>query len=99
MIHHNVLTQAGLRDGLRLKGGLAPAQRKRLMDYIDSRLAEPISLGELAAFAALSEYHFARMFRESFGMPPHQHVLARRLERARWLLRETALPLGEVALA
>ena len=99
MIHHNVLTQAGLRDGLRLKGGLAPALRKRLMEYIDSRLAEPISLGELAAFAALSEYHFARMFRESFGMPPHQYVLARRLERARWLLRETALPLGEVALA
>ncbi|BAN46899.1 helix-turn-helix domain-containing protein [Metapseudomonas resinovorans] len=99
MIHHALLTQVGLRDGLRLKGGLAPALRKRLVDYIENRLAEPISLGELATFAALSEYHFARMFRESFGVPPHQYVLARRLERARKLLRDTALPLQEIALA
>lgn len=73
--------------------------RRRLMEYIDNRLAEPISLGELAAYAALSEYHFARMFRESFGMPPHQYVLARRLELARKLLRDGELPLGEIALA
>ncbi|MDH4570901.1 helix-turn-helix transcriptional regulator [Pseudomonas sp. BN414] len=99
MIHHSLLTQVGMREGLRLKGGLAPALRKRLVDYIETRLAEPISLGELATFSALSEYHFARMFRESFGMPPHQYVLARRLERARKLLRETELPLGEIALA
>ena len=99
MIHHSLLTQAGIRDGLRLKGGLAPVLRRRLMEYIDNRLAEPISLGELAAYAALSEYHFARMFRESFGMPPHQYVLARRLELARKLLRDGELPLGEIALA
>ena len=50
----SLLTQAGIRDGLRLKGGLAPVLRRRLMEYIDNRLAEPISLGELAAYAALS---------------------------------------------
>ncbi|WP_375737451.1 helix-turn-helix domain-containing protein [Pseudomonas boanensis] len=99
MIHHSLLTQAGLREGLRLKGGLAPALRKRLVEYIEHRVAEPISLGELATFAALSEYHFARMFRESFGMPPHQYLLARRLARARKLLQDTALPLGEIAMA
>ena len=99
MIHHSLLTQAGLREGVKLKGGLAPILRKRLVEYIEHRLAEPISLGELATFAALSEYHFARMFRESFGIPPHQYLLARRLARARKLLQDTALPLGEIAMA
>ncbi|WP_147465755.1 helix-turn-helix transcriptional regulator, partial [Pseudomonas syringae] len=48
---------------------------------------------------ALSEYHFARMFRESFGLPPHQYLLSRRIEQARQLLRSTGKPLGEIALA
>ncbi|MDU9412589.1 AraC family transcriptional regulator [Pseudomonas sp. zfem005] len=99
MLGHTLLTQVGLRQGPQFRGGLAPAVRKRLMEYIDAHLAEPLSLGELAAFSALSEYHFARMFRESFGLPPHQYVLARRLAHARHLLARTALPLGEVALA
>ncbi|MNZ31274.1 Transposon Tn10 TetD protein [compost metagenome] len=99
LISHALLTQAGLRHGLRLKGGLAPVMRRRLADYIEQNLGEPLSLGELAGLAALSEYHFARMFRESFGMPPHRYLLARRLSRAGHLLRETRLPLGEIALA
>jgi AraC family transcriptional regulator len=39
------------------------------------------------------------MFRESFGVPPHRYLLARRLVRAQQLLKQTTLPLGEVALA
>jgi len=38
------------------------------------------------------------MFRESFGLPPHQYLLARRLNRARELLRTTRLPFGDIAL-
>ena len=99
MLSHALLSQVGLRDGLRLKGGLAAHQRRQLVEYIDSQLGEAISLGQLAALCALSEYHFARMFRESFGLPPHQYVLARRLGRARELLRSTSQPLGDIALA
>ncbi|SDT50057.1 AraC family transcriptional regulator [Pseudomonas sp. Z003-0.4C(8344-21)] len=99
LISHTLLSQVGARQGLRLKGGLATHQRRQLMAYIDSQLAEPISLGQLAGLCALSEYHFARMFRASFGLPPHQYVLARRLDRARQMLRGTMLPLGEIALA
>ncbi|MGE7958537.1 helix-turn-helix domain-containing protein [Pseudomonas sp. NPDC089530] len=99
MLGHALLTQVGQRQGLRLKGGLAAYQRRQLVDYIDSRLAEPISLGQLSSLCALSEYHFARMFRTSFGLPPHQYLLARRLSHARDLLRGTRLPLGEIALA
>lgn len=99
MLGHALLTQVGIRDGLRLKGGLAAHHRRRLVEFIDAQLADPLSLGSLAQLCSLSEYHFARMFRRSFGMPPHQYVLARRLLRARQLLQSTALPLGEVALA
>jgi AraC family transcriptional regulator len=99
MISHALLHQVGQRQNLRLKGGLAPALRRQLRDFIEANLSEAISLGQLAALAALSEYHFARMFRESFGVPPHRYLLARRLVRAQQLLKETALPLGDVALA
>ncbi len=97
MLSHTLLSQVGARDGLRLKGGLAAYQRRLLVDYIDQHLADPISLGQLASLCALSEYHFARMFRQSFGLPPHQYLLARRLTRAQSLLRGGAMPLGEIA--
>ena len=99
LLDHAVLSQVGLREGLQLKGGLAAYQRRQLIDYIEHQLAEPLSIGHLAAQCALSPYHFARMFRESFGVPPHQDLLARRLARALDLLRNSTLALGDVALA
>ncbi|KZN16433.1 MULTISPECIES: helix-turn-helix transcriptional regulator [Pseudomonas] len=99
MLSHALLSQVGVREGLRLKGGLAAHQRRQLVEFIDHQMAEAISLGQLAGLCALSEYHFARMFRVSFGLPPHQYVLARRLSHARELLRTTSQPLGDIALA
>jgi AraC family transcriptional regulator len=81
------------------RGGLAPALRRRLVEHIDAHLASPLSVGQLAAQAALSEHHFAHMFRVSFGMAPHTWVLQRRLERARSMLRTSDAPLEHVALA
>lgn len=98
IIDHAVLNQVGLRQGLKLKGGLAPHQRRQLLDFIEANLEQPLTLGELALRCNLSEYHFARMFRASFGLPPHQYLLARRLHCACQLLRSGTLPLGEVAL-
>jgi AraC family transcriptional regulator len=80
------------------RGGLAPAVRRRVAEWIDAHLAEPISVGDLAAQAALSEHHFARMFRVSFGVAPHAWVLSRRLAHAKGLLR-TTLSLEQVAQA
>jgi AraC family transcriptional regulator len=99
LISHALLNQVGRREGLRLTGGLAPLQRRRVREFIDSHLDQPLSLGQLASLCALSEYHFARMFQLSFGLPPHRYVLAQRLLQAQQLLRNGALPLGEVALA
>jgi AraC family transcriptional regulator len=79
------------------RGGLSPAVRRRLVEWLDARLAQPVTIGEMAGQAALSEHHFARMFRESFGIAPHAWVLARRIERARQLLRTSSLPLAHIA--
>ncbi|KMM85895.1 transcriptional regulator, AraC family [Pseudomonas taetrolens] len=99
LLDHALLSQIGRREGLQLKGGLAAHQRRQLVETIEHHLGEPLSIGQLAAQCALSPYHFARMFRESFGVPPHQYLLARRLARARDLLRNSSLALGDVALA
>jgi AraC family transcriptional regulator len=101
---HAMLAQLVRAHGGRIRspgarhGGLAPVVRRRLAEWVDHHLAQPISVGEMAAQAALSEHHFARMFRLSFGVAPHAWVLHRRLERARQLLRGPAT-LEQVAQA
>ena len=98
LVSHALLSQVGRREGLRLTGGLAPLQRRRVREFIDAHLDQPLSLGQLASLCALSEYHFARMFQLSFGLPPHRYLLAQRLRRAQQLLSGSALALGEIAL-
>ena len=66
---------------------------------IDSHLSENISLDAMAEMAGLSVYHFARAFRQSFGMPPHSYLLRRRIEHGQRLLQETELALSEIALS
>ncbi len=90
-------SQGVRRAGLALKGGLSAATRRRLHEYIDAHLTQPLTLGELAGLANLSEYHLARMFRVSFGLPPAAWIARQRVERARTLLRTTGLPLAQVA--
>lgn len=74
--------------GVVARGGLAPAVRARVLDYIETNLDQPLVLGELAEVAGLSAYHFARMFRRSLGEAPHAYVLRRRIERAKAMLAE-----------
>jgi len=55
-----------------------------------------IALASLAQLAQLSPYHFSRAFKQSFGMPPHQYVTSRRIERAKTLLAERELSVTEI---
>jgi AraC family transcriptional regulator len=81
------------RDGALPRGRLRP-----VVEYIEGHLGAGLTLGQMAAVAHLSAFHFARQFRAATGLPPHQYVLARRVERARQLLQEgTDLSLAEVA--
>jgi AraC family transcriptional regulator len=84
----------------RSAGGLSGPARRRVLDFVDAHLdSATLSLPQLAAQAHLSEFHFARMFRASMGCSVHDWVAARRLDRARALLRETSLPLADIAAA
>lgn len=51
----------------------------------------------LARVSRVSEAHFARSFKDAFGIPPHRYLLTRRIERAKTLLRDTELPITEIA--
>jgi AraC family transcriptional regulator len=93
----SLLREQGVAADVRLRGGLPPETRRRVRDYIEANMHEAITLGMLADVACLSEYHFLRMFRASFGLPPHAWIAARRIDRARGLLRCTDLPLQRIA--
>jgi AraC family transcriptional regulator len=96
-LSHLLLAQSAPLQQARVRGGLAPVVRRRLADYIEAHLGQDITLGMLAELACLSEYHLVRMFKVSFGMPPSAWIAARRIERARVLLKTTDQPLQQIA--
>src|SRR5262249_56589227 len=64
------------------RGGLAPRQMRRVLDYIDAHLTDELGLVELAAIAELSPHHFGEAFKISVGKSPHRFLTERRLRRA-----------------
>jgi AraC family transcriptional regulator len=87
------------RQPARSREGTLPRGRLRaVVEYIEEHLDAGPSLEQLGAVARLSPYYFARQFKRATGLPPHQYVILRRVERAKQLLQaETDLPLAEVA--
>ncbi|GCE06933.1 helix-turn-helix domain-containing protein [Dictyobacter aurantiacus] len=83
--HHSSLQQPSLATSAHLaRTTLRPA-----INYIEEHLAEDLSLSDIAAVVHLSPYHFARLFKESTGLPPHRYVIQRRIERAKLLMTTT----------
>lgn len=80
------------------KGGLAPWAERRCLDLMRARFSEDISLDDLAREARLSPFHFARMFKQSLGVPPRVHLTRLRVEKACELLEQTDLPVTAIAL-
>jgi len=74
------------------------AQRRELIEFIESRLADTIWLDELARVVNLSPYHFSRQFKSQFGVAPYAFVTNRRVAKAQEMLRNTSVPLKNVAL-
>ena len=70
----------------------------KLLEWI-AESHSSVALTELAQQAGLSEFHFARMFRQSLNMAPHQYVMQQRMAKAQNLICHSALPLTEIALA
>ncbi len=78
-----------------------PALLRRLLrakDRMDAASQEEWPVERLASVSGVSEAHFARSFKEAFGVPPHRYLLTRRIERAKALLRDTDMPIIEIAL-
>jgi AraC-like DNA-binding protein len=79
------------------RGGLPSYKLRRVRDFVDANLDEPIDVEQLAAAASLSLFHFHRQFKRATGSTPHQYIVQKRIERAKSLLSDSELPLVEVA--
>src|SRR5207302_8690884 len=71
----------------------------RAKDLADAHYAETIGVADMARAARLSQAHFSREFRRTFGETPHQYLLTRRLERAAAMLRNTDWAVADICLA
>ncbi|MGC1303790.1 MAG: AraC family transcriptional regulator [Caulobacteraceae bacterium] len=80
-------------------GQLAAWQVRRLKAFIDERLDQTIHIKDLAKVAQRSVAYFCRAFKRTFGETPHAYVIARRLDRARFLMLTTEMALSAVALS
>jgi len=81
------------------QNGRMPDRRLRqVLSYIEDNIARDVSLAELAAVAGLSVSHFKSLFRASVGLPVHQYLIRRRVERAKTLLGERRLSIAAIAL-
>lgn len=69
----------------------------KVRDYIRGNLDQTVTLGDLAAVAGYSRYHFARAFKAATGLPPYGFLLQERVAAAQAMLREGDLPIGDVA--
>jgi len=80
-------------------GKLTSFQLRSVVDFIRSHLDKDISLIALADRAHISPFHFARLFRATLGLPPHQFVLQLRLRQAARLIKAGQLTLAQIAVA
>ncbi|WP_206797557.1 AraC family transcriptional regulator [Amycolatopsis sp. MtRt-6] len=85
----------------RLRAGRPPAREdarvRAAVAFLRERLAEPITLADLADEVHLSVYHLVRVFRAATGQTPHRFLTELRVEEAKRLLRETGLTLDRIA--
>lgn len=89
----------GRRGDERARGTLDRASVDRVAEYVDANLSGPLTLDRLAAVAMLSPYHFARLFRRTTGLAPHQFVTSRRVDRATRLLVGSGTSVVDIAAA
>ncbi len=96
-LHAHIVRTYGKTSTSISRGGLTPRRLKTVSEWMIDRLAEPIAIPSVAAQIQMSPGHFARAFRETTGEPPHKWLTQRRLDRAKELLRNSDLPIVEIA--
>ena len=77
--------------------GLTQWQVRTVTDYLEGHLSDKTTIADLSALLDLSRFHFIRAFKKAVGLPPHRYIMHRRIERARELLANRDLSIGEIA--
>jgi YesN/AraC family two-component response regulator len=83
--------------GLTDKEGLPRQVKENVLDYIEKRFNRDLPISELSDLVKLSEDYFTVQFKKSVGSTPHQYIMKKRLEEAKYLLRHTEQPMDEVS--
>ena len=94
--HHSTQSRPVRAPGAQTISGW---RMRRVIEYIEEHLDGDLSLDAMAAEVEISPVYLARAFKAATGQSPHRYVLARRIERARELLRNTDMPVVDVALS
>jgi AraC family transcriptional regulator len=99
VLFHDVASMQGAAEPAApsIRGGLTPRTFKIIDDFLNDNLSAKITLDELANIAGISRYHFVRSFKQTTGTSPNQYLISLRIDRAKRLLAETTLSVGEVA--
>jgi AraC family transcriptional regulator len=99
LIHELARLERATHGAIRpVRGGLPVRLQKRVAEFIEEHLADEITLNTLAELVDLSLYHFARAFKQSFGVPPHRYHMNRRMDHARSLLQRSALSVTQIGI-
>lgn len=85
------------KETLQYRHGLSRKTENEIREYIEANLSRDITLAELAGLAGLSRFHFARSFKRTVGLTPHQYLLRQRIERAKELLALGRMPVSDIA--
>ena len=84
---------------LRVRAGVAHPKLLAVVACMEDNIENPLSCAQLAGGVGLSTRQLERLFRTYMGAPPTRYYMRMRLERSRFLLKQTALPIFDVALA
>src|SRR6185295_1227110 len=79
------------------RAGLVDRRLRRAIEFMHDNFSRELAVEEIASAAYLSEYHFARLFKQITGVTPHVYLANIRLERARKLLADTSLSISQIA--
>lgn len=100
MVIHLLRHHFTVRESARIelsRAGPVDRRLRRAIEFMHDNYGRELALEEIASAAYLSEYHFARVFKQITGLTPHTYLANIRLERARKLLSETLLPISQIA--
>lgn len=79
------------------RGGLAPHQQRRVLEFMHQNLHAPVGLADLAAVIGLSPSHFSSQFRAGMGMSPYKYMRALRIDRSKNMLKKSDFPIARIA--